>query len=140
MKPLLRILAVAAALSASASISIAESVVTVYKSPGCGCCEKWIEHLRDAGFKVQAEDRTDLDSIRQKAGVPPEMAACHTAKVDGYAIEGHVPAAAIRRLLRERPATRGLSVPGMPQNSPGMGEMNGKLQTLTLEGRLFSTN
>lgn len=140
MKRLLRILVVAMVLFTGAGISIAEPVITVYKSPDCGCCEKWVEHLRGAGFKVKAEDRSDLDAIRQKAGVPPRMAGCHTAKVDGYVIEGHVPAAAIHKLLKERPATRGLSVPGMPQNSPGMGEMNGKLQTLTLEGRLFSTN
>ena len=94
--------------------------VTVYKSPSCGCCEKWIEHLRAAGFPVEAYDHRHLDRVRAQLGVPRAMAGCHTAQVGGYAVEGHVPADRIRRLLEEQPEVVGISVPGMPVGSPGM--------------------
>lgn len=95
--------------------------VTVYKSPTCGCCGEWVKHLRSNGFKVEAHDVADLDPIKQKLGVRPELASCHTATVGGYTIEGHVPAADIKRLLAERPKkAKGLAVPGMPIGSPGM--------------------
>jgi hypothetical protein len=115
-------------------------VITVHKDPNCGCCVKWVEYLRTEGFEVQAIDEPDLAAVKKSAGVKPEMASCHTAMVDGYVIEGHVPAQAIRKLLEERPATAGLAVPGMPTNSPGMGRMNGRLRTYTLEGKLYSTD
>lgn len=99
-----------------------------------------MEYLRKEGFEVNAINRSDLTPIKQRAGVKPDMASCHTAMVDGYVIEGHVPASAIRRLLQERPDTLGLAVPGMPNNSPGMGKMNGKLKTYTMEGELYSTD
>lgn len=118
--------------------ALAGPLITVYKTPDCGCCVKWVEYLQKEGFEVNAVNRDDLSSIKQRAGVPPEMSSCHTALVDGYVIEGHVPAQAIRKLLKERPDTLGLAVPGMPANSPGMGEMDGKLKTLTLEGKLYS--
>ena len=121
-----------------AQIALAGPLTTVYKTPNCGCCVKWVEYLQKEGFEVKAVNRDDLAPIKQRAGVPPAMAACHTALVDGYVIEGHVPAQAIRKLLRERPDTLGLAVPGMPANSPGMGEMDGKLDTFTLEGKLYS--
>jgi len=121
-----------------AQIAIAGPLITVYKTPSCGCCVKWVEYLQKEGFQVKAVNRDDLAPIKQRAGVPPAMSACHTALVDGYVIEGHVPAQAIRKLLQERPDTRGLAVPGMPVNSPGMGEMDGKLKTFTLEGKLYS--
>lgn len=95
-------------------------LVTVYKSPTCGCCNKWVRHLEEAGFAANAEHLADLDSVRAELGVPTKYAACHTAVVEGYVIEGHVPAADIKRLLTERPAARGLAVPGMPIGSPGM--------------------
>lgn len=95
-------------------------VVEVYKSATCGCCVNWIEHLRTHGFNVRAHDVSDPTAVRAKYGVPHALGGCHTAVVDGYAIEGHVPAADIKRLLQERPAARGLSVPGMPLGSPGM--------------------
>jgi hypothetical protein len=139
MKSILRNL-FAALVLASASAAIAADAITVYKTPNCGCCVKWVEYLQKEGFTVETHDRRDLTSIKKKAGVTPQMASCHTSMVDGYVIEGHVPAAAIRKLLQERPDTRGLSVPGMPENSPGMGEMDGKLQTFTLEGKLYSTD
>ena len=120
--------------------ALAEPVITVYKSPTCGCCEKWVEYLRKEGFEVTAIDQANLTPVKERAGVKPEMASCHTAMVDGYVIEGHVPAQAIRKLLEERPTTVGLAVPGMPNNSPGMGKMNGKLKTYTMEGELYSTD
>jgi hypothetical protein len=92
----------------------------VSKDPNCGCCALWIEHVRAAGFGVEVVDTGDLARIKQRLGIPAELAACHTAEIGGYAIEGHVPAAAIRRLLDERPAAQGLAVPGMPIGSPGM--------------------
>jgi len=94
--------------------------VTVYKSPTCGCCKNWIAHLEDNGFKVISHDTRDMDSVKREQGVPVTMASCHTALVDGYIIEGHVPASAIQRLLKEKPAVAGLAVPGMPMGSPGM--------------------
>lgn len=98
----------------------AENVITVYKSPDCGCCVRWIGHLQASGFKVDARDVEDLQPIRRQFGVSAEIEACHTALVDGYVIEGHVPAADIRRLLKERPKVTGLTVPDMPVGSPGM--------------------
>ena len=118
----------------------AQPAIEVYKSPTCGCCNAWVEYLRAEGFEVNAYDRKELNALKRSLGVKPEMASCHTATVDGYVIEGHVPASAIRKLLAERPDTRGLAVPGMPLNSPGMGEMNGQLKTYTLEGKLYSTD
>ena len=95
-------------------------MVKVWKDPSCGCCSGWVEHLRGSGFTVEAIDTADLAAVKTALGVPDELAACHTAKIDSYVIEGHVPAAAIRRLLAERPAALGLAVPGMPVGSPGM--------------------
>ncbi len=94
--------------------------VLVYKTEGCGCCNGWVEHLRAAGFTVDARDVTDLASIKRDAGVPAANASCHTALVDGYVVEGHVPADQIRRLLAERPEALGIAVPDMPVGSPGM--------------------
>ncbi len=94
--------------------------VVVYKSPTCGCCNKWIEHLQANGFTVKAQNVADIMPSKNANGVPPTLASCHTAKVDGYVIEGHVPAADIKRLLKERPKVLGLAVPGMPVGSPGM--------------------
>lgn len=102
------------------SVAQAGELVTVYKSPTCGCCEKWIEHLEQSGFTVEAHDVPNPDVVRQAKGVPSELAACHTALVNGYVIEGHVPAADVKRLLAERPPVLGLAVPGMPEGSPGM--------------------
>lgn len=132
-------LVVACALFA-AGAAWAGPAITVYKTPNCGCCTKWVDYLREEGFEVQAINQANLAPLKQKAGVTPEMASCHTAMVEGYVIEGHVPASAIRKLLQERPSTLGLGVPGMPQNSPGMGPMDGKLKTYTLEGELYSTD
>lgn len=94
--------------------------VTVYKSPTCGCCKDWVKHLEANGFKVTTQDVQDVTPHKLKHGVRPELASCHTALVDGYVVEGHVPAADLKRLLKERPAVKGLAVPGMPMGSPGM--------------------
>ena len=101
--------------------AFAESrVLKVYKSPSCGCCNAWVSHMRSAGFRVITRDVPDLYPIKKKFGVAPELRACHTAVIDGYVIEGHVPAREVIRLLNDRPKAIGLAVPGMPIGSPGM--------------------
>jgi len=94
--------------------------MVVYKDPGCGCCTNWVEHVRAAGFEVSARNTTEMAAIRRRYRVPAGLASCHTAVVAGYVIEGHVPADLVRRLLREKPAVTGLTVPGMVTGSPGM--------------------
>ena len=93
---------------------------TVYKSPYCGCCGKWSEHMRANGFAVNVREVEDVDPVKALYGVSPALASCHTAVVDGYVVEGHVPADLVKRFLAERPEARGLAVPGMPAGSPGM--------------------
>ncbi|MEP0547608.1 MAG: DUF411 domain-containing protein [Rhodothermales bacterium] len=95
-------------------------LVTVYKSPTCGCCAKWADHIEAAGFPVKTVDVTDLGAVKAEHGIPAQYGSCHTAVVDGYAVEGHVPAEDVKRLLAERPEAAGLAVPGMPIGSPGM--------------------
>ncbi|MCW8914254.1 MAG: DUF411 domain-containing protein [Magnetovibrio sp.] len=109
---------VAWTMNSSTSAKAAEMVV--YKSPSCGCCGAWIDHVKDSGFEVEVHDVLDLSAIKAKAGVPGEMESCHTAMIDGYVVEGHVPADDIKQLLVERPDVNGISVPGMPIGSPGM--------------------
>ncbi len=94
--------------------------VVVYKSPTCGCCSKWVSHLREAGYEVETNDLNDLSSIKNYYGVQRAFSSCHTAVVEGYVVEGHVPAEYVKRLLEERPDVVGLTVPGMPIGSPGM--------------------
>jgi hypothetical protein len=98
--------------------------ITIYKSPTCGCCARWVDHVRAAGFAATVHDTPDMDPIKARYGVPKALQSCHTALVDGYVVEGHVPAADVLRLLRERPKVKGLAVPQMPAGSPGM-EMGG---------------
>ena len=109
-------------LISMAGSGIAETLplVNVTKDPSCGCCDGWVAHIEAAGFPVKVVESSDMDSLKQRLGVPAELASCHTAEVGGYVVEGHVPAAAIRRLLAERPDATGLAVPGMPAGSPGM--------------------
>ena len=95
-------------------------VVTVFKNPTCGCCGKWIEHLKSNGFVVKVQEVNDTSTYERQYHVPRTMVSCHTAIVNGYTIEGHVPAADIKRLLNEHPKAVGLAVPGMPVGSPGM--------------------
>lgn len=104
--------------------SLAGQLVTVYKSPACECCGKWVEHLRNSGFRVTTVDREDVTPVKEQYGVSEQLASCHTAIVDGYVVEGHVPAEDIKRLLRERPAVTGIAASGMPVGTPGM-EMPG---------------
>ena len=97
-----------------------EPTITVYKDASCGCCKSWIEHLVKHGYRVDAKDSPDMTEIKRTLGVPERLDACHTAVVNGYLIEGHVPAADIARLLKTKPKVAGLAVPGMPMGSPGM--------------------
>jgi len=117
------------ALSLNSAIALAGPAVTLYKSPTCGCCEKYVSYLRENGFTVKAIDQNDMSAIKKRYGVT-RVASCHTTLVNGYVVEGHVPVSAINKLLKEKPAIAGISVPGMPMNSPGMGEM--KKGTLTV--------
>ena len=94
--------------------------ITVYKSPTCGCCEKWVDHLRANGFRVTTRDLEDVSEVKATLGVPAALQSCHTGVVGAYVVEGHVPADLIARMLKERPTIRGLAVPGMPVGSPGM--------------------
>ncbi|MBM3532525.1 MAG: DUF411 domain-containing protein [Alphaproteobacteria bacterium] len=109
----------ALALMPAAAIAQAPSI-HVNRDPGCGCCEGWIAHLRASGFAATVFDAADMRRIKTRLGVPDDLASCHTGEIAGYAIEGHVPAQAIRRLVKERPRAQGLAVPGMPIGSPGM--------------------
>jgi hypothetical protein len=98
----------------------ATPVIDVYKSPTCGCCNKWIDHLKANGFGVRSHDTDNVAQHKYRLGVPPAYGSCHTAEAGGYVIEGHVPAREIKRLLKEKPRVRGLVVPAMPVGSPGM--------------------
>lgn len=133
----LLVLAPAQAQTAPADRSPVEStalpLVTVHKTPYCGCCMQWVEHLREEGFEVEVVVADDLGPVKQRVGIPPAKGSCHTAEVDGYFVEGHVPADDIKRLLAERPAARGLTVPGMPVGSPGMETPDGRVQPYTVE-------
>lgn len=94
--------------------------VVVSRDPSCGCCGNWVEHLKQSGFPVDVIETAEISRVKARLGVPLELSSCHTAEVGGYAIEGHVPAGAIKRLLAEKPQGTGLAVPGMPVGSPGM--------------------
>lgn len=94
--------------------------VEVFKNPDCGCCGAWVDHLKAAGFPVKVTETSDPEAVRKRHGIPDEFGSCHTGVVSGYALEGHVPAEDIKRLLAKKPAAAGLSVPGMPVGSPGM--------------------
>ena len=106
--------------AARAAATAAAPVVEVWKSPTCGCCGDWIKHLEASGFKVKVNEVPDTAPVRARVGIAARYGSCHTALVGGYALEGHVPAREIRRLLKERPDALGLAVPGMPIGSPGM--------------------
>ncbi|MEO6447164.1 MAG: DUF411 domain-containing protein [Gemmatimonadaceae bacterium] len=109
-----------------ASLASSKVVIQVFKSPSCGCCKAWVTHMRDAGFDAQVVDMSDAELQTKKAslGVGAKLQSCHTAVVNGYVVEGHVPAADVKRLIAEKPAIVGLAAPGMPRGSPGM-EMPG---------------
>ena len=135
-------LAFAAVLAAASTLAhAAGEALTVYKDPNCGCCTAWIEHLREAGYKVKSVDSDDMASIKKRLGVPKDLESCHTGVVDasGQVLEGHVPAPALAKLV-STPSVKGVAVPGMPVNSPGMGKMDGKLVTVDFSGKQFSKN
>lgn len=94
--------------------------IHVFKNPSCGCCLAWIDHLKAAGFAVKVTDTDDTISVRQRLGMPDRFGSCHTATIEGYVLEGHVPASDVKRMLSQRPKALGLAVPGMPVGSPGM--------------------
>ncbi|MDX9862980.1 MAG: DUF411 domain-containing protein [Rhodospirillales bacterium] len=107
--------------------------VTVYKSPSCGCCGGWVDHMRQNGFSVTVKEMDDVEPIKDFLRIDDDLRSCHTATLDGYALEGHVTLAAIRKLLAERPKVRGIALPGMPEGSPGMGgEKSGPFTTMTI--------
>ena len=115
-----RTLLAAAALLAPGAALARTRTITVYKTPTCGCCDGWVEHLRGAGFETTVEILDDLSPIRRRHGLPDRLMSCHSGVADGYIFEGHVPAADVIRLLDESPRAVGLAVPGMPLGSPGM--------------------
>jgi hypothetical protein len=108
------------ALAAPGAIAQSLPPIKVSRDPSCGCCGAWVDHLCQAGFPVEVIETTELNRVKVRLGVPQALAACHTAEVAGYVVEGHVPAAAVKRLLSEKPQAKGLAVPGMPVGSPGM--------------------
>ena len=108
------------AIAAGRTVLAGEPVLEIYKSPWCGCCDAWVEHMRAAGFTAQVKELEDLTPLKAMLDIAPELQSCHTAIVDGYVVEGHVPARDVSRLLAERPDAIGLAVPGMPIGSPGM--------------------
>jgi hypothetical protein len=113
-------IAVTVTIGLSTPVLAGAEEVVMYKDPHCGCCGKWAEHMRAAGFAVKEVASERMDLVKEDAGVPQALGSCHTAKVGGYVVEGHVPASDVRRMLTEKPAIRGLSAPGMPLGSPGM--------------------
>lgn len=117
-----------------AAAPAAGAAVEVWKSAGCECCDGWVRHMRAAGFDVTVHTVDDMTPVKQAAGVPDELGSCHTARVGGYVLEGHVPAADVTRLLAERPQARGLSAPGMPQDAPGMDMGTGQPYQVVLFG------
>jgi len=117
----------------------ANEAITVYQDPNCGCCWGWVEHMRVSGFTVRAIKTDSMTSIKTKLGVPVSLGSCHTGVVDasGQVIEGHVPAGVVNKLIAS-PSVKGVSAPGMPVNSPGMGTMDGNLITMDFNGKPFS--
>ncbi|OOG70285.1 hypothetical protein BLJAPNOD_04625 [Ensifer sp. M14] len=105
----------------TAGVAIAAGPMTVYKDPQCGCCEQWADAMEAAGFKVDIQDEADMTPIKTRFGVPADMEGCHTAVIDGYVVEGHVPLEAVQKLVTEKPEIAGIAVPGMPSGSLGMG-------------------
>lgn len=131
--------ATAAATSLLCSMAWAATpTLTLHKDPGCTCCEGHAKHLQQNGFRVDIVESLDLNAFRLEHGIPQNLVGCHTILVDGYIVEGHVPAQAVSKLLSERPAIRGISLPGMPLGSPGMdGAKEGPLVVLEIQDGLM---
>ncbi len=107
------------------SVAVKAEEIVVYRSPTCGCCEKWLAHLQTDGFTIKDNVTNDVNAIKTKHGVTPKLASCHTATINGYVVEGHVPVDDIKKMLKTKPEIVGIAVPGMPVGTPGM-EMGGK--------------
>lgn len=122
----------ASASPAHAAPAKAQQMV-VHKSPTCGCCSAWVDHMRAAGFQVEVRETDNLHPIKERVGVPLGKGSCHTAQIGGYFIEGHVPAEDVKRLLAQKPDAKGLVVPGMPAGSPGMELPDGRTEPYTVE-------
>ena len=129
------VLAACASVTVVAAMASAETPppVLVWKDPDCGCCTGWVDHMRQSGFAVTSHVTREMAAVKRARGVPDALHSCHTAVVGGYVIEGHVPAADIARLVKERPAAKGLAVPGMPASAPGM-DMPGEPYQVILFG------
>jgi hypothetical protein len=140
MKSLLRAAALLPLIVQAAWAASTLPTIDVYKSPTCGCCEKWVQHMRANGFKVVAHDTENVAAHKTRLGVPFALGSCHTAEVGGYLIEGHVPAADVKRLLAEKPRARGLVSPGMPQSAPGMDVPGNQPYQILLVGNDGSTS
>lgn len=126
-------------VAVSALAQAAGESITVYKDPDCGCCNAWVDHMRESGFTVTAVDSTDMKAIKKRFGVPETMESCHTAVIEssGQVVEGHVPDTVVKK-LRVHTSVKGVAAPGMPTNAPGMGKLNGQLVTVDFEGKPFS--
>jgi hypothetical protein len=120
MKFCLRLFLLLALFDSTPSLAQTLAPVDIYKSPYCGCCGKWVDHLRDNGFKVNVHEVSNVPAARKKLGMPDRLGSCHTAQISNYVIEGHTPASDIKRLLKARPKALGLATPGMPPGAPGM--------------------
>ena len=117
--------------SAPQAQETAQPTLAVYKTATCGCCSKWVDHMKAAGFDVKAQNVDDIGRVKSTYGVPAEIGSCHTSLVGGYVVEGHVPADAVKRMLKEKPAIAGIAVPGMPIGSPGM-EQGGRTESYSI--------
>ena len=117
----------------AATVDAALPLLVVHKTPTCGCCGAWVEHMQHAGFAVEVRNEDNLDPVKTRVGVPVGKGSCHTAEIGGYFVEGHVPAEDVKRLLAEKPDAKGLTVPGMPMGSPGMETPDGRVQKYTVD-------
>ncbi len=126
-------LAVLSAFAVPSRRAVVPPSITVYHSPTCGCCKEWVKHLETNGFTVKSIEQADVSPIKAELGVPKRLVSCHTAVIAGYVVEGHVPAADIHRLLREKPKVAGLTAPGMPGASPGMNTGKDPYDVLTFD-------
>ena len=127
-------LGLASAFEFGTAFAAGEPLITVHRDPSCGCCSGWVRHLQNAGLRARVIETQDLDTVKKQLNIPEDLAACHTAEIAGYVIEGHAPAPAIRRLLAEKPSAQGLAVPGMPIGSPGMEGANPQPYAVVLFG------
>ena len=121
-------------------LAVGETPITVYASPSCTCCHKWVQHLTDNGFHVTVHSLSDVGPVKRKFGVPDALWSCHTSMVEGYAVEGHVPADVVKKLVREHPAIAGLAAPGMPQDAPGMDNGSGEAYDIVAFTRVGGTS